>query len=89
MLKFIGDGLLAVFPLDRDYGGSNASKAAVAASRSALAAGARLDRMPPPELAGITGWSPLRWGIGLHVGEVFFGNIGSAERLDFTVIGQC
>lgn len=88
VLKFIGDGLLAVFPLNRDYGGRVAEEVAVAAALAALEAVADLDRAPPPELAGIAGWRPLRSGIGLHVGEVFFGNIGSAERLDFTVIGE-
>jgi adenylate cyclase len=37
--------------------------------------------------AGIDGWQPLRTGIALHEGEVFFGNIGAPQRLDFTVIG--
>ncbi len=88
VLKFIGDGLLAVFPLDRDYGGQTAATVAVAAAQAALAAEERLGQSPPQDLDGIAGWRPLRSGIGLHVGEVFFGNIGAADRLDFTVIGR-
>lgn len=86
ILKFVGDGLLAVFPLGRDYGGRTAAEVSVAAATAALEAVDSLE--PPPELAGVAGWRPLRSGIGLHVGQVFFGNIGSAERLDFTVIGE-
>jgi adenylate cyclase len=33
------------------------------------------------------GWAPLNYGIGVHVGDVMYGNIGSSTRLDFTVIG--
>lgn len=88
VLKFIGDGLLAVFPLERNYGGHNAYEVAVAAAIAALEAVNGFDKEPPREIADIAGWRPLRSGIGLHVGEVFFGNIGSAERLDFTVIGR-
>jgi len=34
-----------------------------------------------------TGRAPLNYGIGVHVGDVMYGNIGSRTRLDFTVIG--
>lgn len=36
-----------------------------------------------------TGRAPLNYGIGVHVGDVMYGNIGSCTRLDFTVIGPC
>ncbi|RJF74072.1 adenylate/guanylate cyclase domain-containing protein [Rhodopseudomonas palustris] len=85
VLKFIGDGLLAVFPLGDD--GCAAGDAALAAAQAAQAGLARLNREPPPGLAAIEGWRPLRAGIALHEGEVFFGNIGAPNRLDFTVIG--
>jgi adenylate cyclase len=88
VLKFIGDGLLAVFPHDARYDDGNAAEAAVAAALAAEAAVARLNSEPPPELAAIEGWKPLRSGIALHEGDVFFGNIGAPERLDFTVIGR-
>jgi adenylate cyclase len=85
VLKFIGDGLLAVFPLGDD--GRTAGNAALAAAEAAQAGLAQLNAEPPPRLAEVDGWRPLRAGIALHEGEVFFGNIGAPERLDFTVIG--
>jgi len=88
VLKFIGDGVLAVFPLDRDCTECDAAKAALAAARAALAAQDALNAAPPPDIAAIAGWGPLRSGIGLHLGEVFYGNVGGADRLDFTVIGR-
>jgi adenylate cyclase len=88
VLKYMGDGLLAVFPHDGDYAAGNAAEVAVAAALAAEDAVARLNAAPPPELAAIEGWRPLRSGIGLHEGDAFFGNIGAPERLDFTVIGR-
>lgn len=88
VLKFVGDGLLAVFPLDRSYEQANAATAALAAALDAETAVAQLGLTPPDELAGIEGWAPLLSGIGLHVGDVFFGNVGAPNRLDFTVIGS-
>lgn len=85
VLKFIGDGLLAVFPLGDD--GCAAGNAALAAAQTAQAGLARLNSEPPSDLAAVEGWRPLRAGIALHEGEVFFGNIGAPNRLDFTVIG--
>lgn len=87
ILKFIGDGLLAVFPYSAFASEQHAAEAALAAAEAAQAALARLNEDAPPELAGIEGWRPLRTGIALHEGEVFFGNVGAPERLDFTVIG--
>lgn len=87
VLKFIGDGLLAVFPLGTGSG-KDAASAALTAARSALAGIERLNQSPPEELATIPGWQPLRTGIALHEGEVFFGNVGATARLGFTVIGR-
>ncbi len=88
VLKFIGDGLLAVFPFASYADEPAAARAALDAAEQAVAALARLNERPSPEVAGITGWRPLRTGVALHEGEVFFGNVGAAERLDFTVIGR-
>lgn len=88
VLKFIGDGLLAVFPHAAFAHETAAAEAALAAAEQALADIERLNRQPPPELGAIEGWQPLRTGIALHEGEVFFGNVGAPDRLDFTVIGR-
>jgi len=87
ILKFMGDGLLAVFPLDRFEDRAAAAGAALAAANLAIADIGRLNEQAPPDLAAIDGWAPLRSGIALHEGELFFGNVGAPDRLDFTVIG--
>lgn len=88
ILKFIGDGLLAVFSFSDETAARQAAASALAAAQDALVALDRLNAAPPPHLAAIDGWRPLKTGIALHSGEVFFGNIGSPDRLDFTVIGK-
>ena len=88
VLKFIGDGLLAVFPFDAFEDERSAAASSLAAAEQALARVDALNAEPPPEIFGIEGWRPLRSGIALHEGEVFFGNVGAPERLDFTVIGR-
>lgn len=87
VLKFIGDGLLAVFPYSAFADERAAAAAALSAAESALRAIERLNA-DPQAFADIPGWRPLRTGIALHDGEVFFGNVGAPERLDFTVIGR-
>lgn len=84
VLKFIGDGMLAIFPLSDFQNVTIAARAAVSAAGQAKSDLAQLNA----KMAKNEDWRPLRTGIGLHVGEVFFGNIGSARRLDFTVIGE-
>jgi adenylate cyclase len=78
ILKFVGDGVLAVFPLNRPTACADAL-AAVLSVRRGMAAlnerriGANLE--------------PLGYGLGVNVGNVMYGNIGTPTRLDFTVIG--
>jgi adenylate cyclase len=81
VLKFIGDGVLAIFPIS---GGAKrtACDAALRAVTAAQAGMAHLDRERGPR-----GLPPLSFGVALHVGEIFWGNIGAADRLDFTAIG--
>jgi len=78
ILKFIGDGLLAIFPLSQPSACANLLRA-VTEARQAMAA--------LNERNSETDRAPLNYGIGVHVGDVMYGNIGSRSRLDFTVIG--
>lgn len=71
ILKFMGDGVLAVFPYADEAAAPDACRRALRAARDCLG------RLP----------EGLRIGIGLHRGEVAYGNIGASDRLDFTVIG--
>jgi adenylate cyclase len=78
ILKFMGDGLLAIFPLSEPAACANLLRAVeeAGAAMSALS-----------ERNSLTGAAPLNYGVGVHVGDVMYGNIGSRTRLDFTVIG--
>jgi adenylate cyclase len=78
ILKFIGDGLLAIFPLSEPRACANLLHA-VSEARQAMAA--------LGEKNSLMGRAPMNYGIGVHVGDVMYGNIGSRTRLDFTVIG--
>jgi adenylate cyclase len=81
VLKFIGDGLLAIFPLTSGRERQVCDNA-IAATRAARQGMARLDadrmRLNLP---------PLPFGVALHLGAVVYGNIGAPDRLDFTAIG--
>ncbi len=81
ILKFMGDGLLAVFDL------TGRDEAAVC--RDALEAAAQLRREFPTFNAQRrkAGKPTMDFGLALHLGEVLYGNIGASERLDFTVVG--
>jgi len=81
VLKFIGDGILAIFPVTAD-GPRAASEAALRAVIAAKAGMAHLDSERSRQ-----GLAPLPFGAALHLGEIFWGNIGAADRLDFTAIG--
>src|SRR5580704_2673767 len=80
VLKLIGDGILAIFPYDSDP--ESACARAVAAEATLRY---RLGKLNEKRAA--TGKPTTEIYLGLHIGEVFYGNIGSRERLDFTVIG--
>jgi class 3 adenylate cyclase len=81
VLKFIGDGVLAIFPI----GGrppSAACEAALSAVRAARAGMAHLDQARRRQ-----GLPSLQFGLALHLGDMLWGNVGTADRLDFTAIG--
>jgi adenylate cyclase len=78
VLKFMGDGLLAIFAIGKDTDPAKVCAAAMTAARTARANIAELDK---------TAESGVRFGLALHVGDVLYGNIGSGNRLDFTCIG--
>ena len=82
VLKLIGDGVLAIFPL----GLGGAKPACFAAASAALGAFANLAEVNLRRDAA--GLRTIRIGITLHVGLVIYGNIGASSRLDFTVIGH-
>ncbi|MGH2340129.1 adenylate/guanylate cyclase domain-containing protein [Segnochrobactraceae bacterium EtOH-i3] len=80
VLKFIGDGVLAVFPFATEADAPAAAARAAAAARQTLKTlGVGCPRHPSS--------AHLACGFALHVGDVFYGNIGALSRLDFTVIG--
>jgi adenylate cyclase len=79
VLKLIGDGVLAIFPAASRQA---ACLAALTAAGKARAKVAKLNARRAAE-----GLPTTNFYLGLHIGRVFYGNIGSRERLDFTVIG--
>lgn len=83
ILKFIGDAMLAIFPCKATAESKcGAADQAIAAAEDAVAAIAALNRTRVEADA-----VPLRVGIAIAVGKVMYGNVGAADRLDFTVIG--
>lgn len=83
ILSFLGDGFLAVYPCGRHKDPSKvACEAALSAVFQAQARVARLNRERQTGGLGI-----VRYGIGLHVGNVMFGNVGLKDRLTFSAFG--
>jgi adenylate cyclase len=82
VLKFMGDGLLAVFPIDEYVGDSKQVCGQVL--DAARASRGNVDAMQFP--VGET-FERFRFGVALHVGRILYGNIGGGNRLDFTCIG--
>jgi adenylate cyclase len=81
VLKFMGDGLLATFPL-RDQPADEVCERALQAAAQALA---EVDALRTPRSEA--GQPVMELDLALHLGDVLYGNVGSAARLDFTVIG--
>jgi adenylate cyclase len=82
ILKFIGDGVMAYFPAEDALFLPMVTANALGAARRLIE-----DIGAANEARATGGLDPVRFGIGLHVGPVTFGNVGTEDRLDFTVIG--
>ena len=80
VLKFIGDGMLAIFPVT-----GTPAEACEAALRALVAARAGMAHLNAGRHQ--QGLPTLSFGAALHLGEILWGNIGSSDRLDFTAIG--
>ncbi|MEQ8665753.1 MAG: DUF427 domain-containing protein [Rhodospirillales bacterium] len=91
VLRFVGDAVLAIFPIDQNEcerkaasrEPSDAARRAAAAAREVARRIAEANKVCVDE-----GRPPFEYGIGLHVGDVTYGNIGTESRLEFTVIGS-
>ena len=81
VLKFIGDGVLAIFPI----GEQPPALACDAALRAVGAAKAGMAHLADARRR--QGLPSLHFGLALHLGEMLWGNVGTADRLDFTAIG--
>lgn len=79
VVEIMGDGVLAIFRHNREHNAADACAAALDAANAGLAALAERNQRHPA--------TPVNAGIALHYGTVSYGNIGSDDRLDFTVIG--
>jgi len=90
VLRFIGDAMLAIFPISASQAKHPPQcdlprKACAKAITAAREAELRMSELNSAREA--QGWAALDFGIGLHIGEVTYGNIGTENRLEFTVIG--
>ncbi len=86
ILRFIGDAALAIFPFEDESGDAGLQAAcnrAIAAAHEASSRMKSTNAKREKESA-----QALGYGIALHVGDVTYGNIGTGNRLEFTVIGE-
>ena len=83
ILRFIGDAMLIVFPIDDTMCGKTAANAAVDAATDARSTLATLNHQRRRH-----GKPEIEFGVGLNIGEVIYGNVGAPERLDFTLFGS-
>ncbi|HLI13626.1 MAG TPA: adenylate/guanylate cyclase domain-containing protein [Alphaproteobacteria bacterium] len=80
ILKFVGDGVLAIFP-------TNGGREDDAAIKGLAVAREIITRLETHNSTCGDGTARIRAGIGLHLGDVIYGNVGAPDRLDFTAIG--
>jgi adenylate cyclase len=82
VLKYMGDGLLAVFPIDEYVGDSQQVCSRVLEAAHESRASVADMHYPIGDVV-----ERFRFGVALHVGRILYGNIGGGNRLDFTCIG--
>ena len=82
VLKFMGDGLLAVFPIDEYVG--DVTHVCGQVLKAARESRASVEALAHPVGDAV---ERFRFGVALHVGSILYGNIGGGNRLDFTCIG--
>ena len=82
ILRFIGDAMLIVFPAEHESDLAGACEDAIESALDACATLATFNHR-----RWRTGQPSIRFGVGLHVGKVIYGNVGAPDRLDFTVMG--
>jgi adenylate cyclase len=86
VLRFVGDAALAIFPID--VAGCDVCSAPQACENAIAAAADAASRIETlNQQRQKSGEPALEYGLGLHVGDVMYGNIGSPERIEFTVVG--
>lgn len=83
VLRFIGDAVLAIFPIGEI---DDANSACERAMKAAVMAQTKLAAVNEQRISRAE--EPLDFGLGLHIGEVLFGNIGVPQRVEFSVIGS-
>jgi uncharacterized protein (DUF427 family)/class 3 adenylate cyclase len=93
ILRFIGDAVLAIFPIERNYnnesGWDACSEVEMACERAINAVKAAQSAIAETNIELLsTGLPEIKYGIGMHIGDLTYGNIGIPERLEFTVIGS-
>ncbi len=82
ILRFIGDAMLIVFPIEAREDASAACRAALDAALDARGTLGALNHLRRRH-----GEPPIEFGVGLNLGKVIYGNVGAPDRLDFTVMG--
>ena len=81
VLKFVGDGMLAIFPFDE----ADRAETCRRALDAAFEATEKLEALKAARVAAGAPTAPVD--LALHIGDVLYGNVGATDRLDFTVIG--
>lgn len=87
VLRFIGDAMLIVFPVAEYMSANDACMQAVKAATVAFAEIEAFNKTERWSDQAQTELPTIRFGVGLHIGEVIYGNVGAPGRLDFTVMG--